>query len=849
MIGFFRKSITRRELLAAGGAGFVGYGVGGENALTSTVLSELRRLSVKVWQYGAVGDGVADDIAALRLAAAAVPEGGALELETGKTYRISDALYLGNVHALIGNGATIKPDALSVTQGAAAVLLGRQLSTHTGFTPFAIEGNAQKITLPEGITAAMGDLLLLKSTDVRVVVPGGTDYPHGMFASVTAVAGQVVTLSSTAYAAFSVTSVTKYRGHSKLSVTGLTIDLTNHPNTTGVYGALSLTGTNMHVSGCRIVGNDYAGAGIWVIGENAVVENCNVSGFLNVQGLPLPGRLGYGVSVEANNAVVRECVLSNNKHAITGGSRSSVIRNALFEHNVIAEDKSLPASHFTGSIDMHCNHAGKVIIRNNHITGYGALLSIRNKTAEITGNTLTQAGATGQIITTAEQGFDGVRIANNRIFAAGGYSSVIGINPETTSYTSLKNIEICNNYQVGGKAFRCSGEGSTVENVSIHGNIYLNIDVLLVIDVGSGIAASNITVTDNKASGATYFVSITGPAFVLDGLIVSGNQVSNGKNLLNLGGATASAKKVRLQGNTFAQTPGALGDYGLSVSGQMESLHILDNLIDISANTGTAYAAELAEGTYADLRVTGNRFQSPAGSFRGLALNAAAVAKGTISGNNISGNLVMRSATATACSDLRIADNTLATVDIASGAASLTLSKLALSGNTLSGAVSFTENTGGLIFNDVAIVNNVAASIVILSANDASTTWQSSGNQLLLAGNTTTADQVTIKFNHNKVVASGNVLYRKIQDISVISPFYSVPRNNKVFGGAAMTWKGATLVSEDGDLLAAAAPTSGTWALGEKVFHTTPVAGGHAGWVCTTAGTPGTWKTFGAIAA
>lgn len=46
-----------------------------------------------------------------------------------------------------------------------------------------------------------------------------------------------------------------------------------------------------------------------------------------------------------------------------------------------------------------------------------------------------------------------------------------------------------------------------------------------------------------------------------------------------------------------------------------------------------------------------------------------------------------------------------------------------------------------------------------------------------------------------------------------------------------------------------AAPTTGTWAVGDRVFDTSPSAGGHIGWVCTTAGTPGTWKTFGSITA
>lgn len=48
-------------------------------------------------------------------------------------------------------------------------------------------------------------------------------------------------------------------------------------------------------------------------------------------------------------------------------------------------------------------------------------------------------------------------------------------------------------------------------------------------------------------------------------------------------------------------------------------------------------------------------------------------------------------------------------------------------------------------------------------------------------------------------------------------------------------------------MLDSAAPTTGTWAVGDIVYNDTPTSGGHIGWVCTAAGTPGTWKTFGAI--
>ena len=43
--------------------------------------------------------------------------------------------------------------------------------------------------------------------------------------------------------------------------------------------------------------------------------------------------------------------------------------------------------------------------------------------------------------------------------------------------------------------------------------------------------------------------------------------------------------------------------------------------------------------------------------------------------------------------------------------------------------------------------------------------------------------------------------------------------------------------------------TVGTNKVGDIVYNTAPAPGGTIGWVCTAAGSPGTWKTFGAIAA
>ncbi len=45
-----------------------------------------------------------------------------------------------------------------------------------------------------------------------------------------------------------------------------------------------------------------------------------------------------------------------------------------------------------------------------------------------------------------------------------------------------------------------------------------------------------------------------------------------------------------------------------------------------------------------------------------------------------------------------------------------------------------------------------------------------------------------------------------------------------------------------------AAPATGTWQQGDLIWNSAPAAAGTLGWVCTTAGTPGTWKAISGIA-
>jgi hypothetical protein len=67
-------------------------------------------------------------------------------------------------------------------------------------------------------------------------------------------------------------------------------------------------------------------------------------------------------------------------------------------------------------------------------------------------------------------------------------------------------------------------------------------------------------------------------------------------------------------------------------------------------------------------------------------------------------------------------------------------------------------------------------------------------------------------------------------------------------GGTGSTNQG-WLVPQTGNavIYASAAPTIGSWSVGDICHNTTPPVGGSPGWVCTTAGTPGTWEPMAVV--
>lgn len=72
-------------------------------------------------------------------------------------------------------------------------------------------------------------------------------------------------------------------------------------------------------------------------------------------------------------------------------------------------------------------------------------------------------------------------------------------------------------------------------------------------------------------------------------------------------------------------------------------------------------------------------------------------------------------------------------------------------------------------------------------------------------------------------------------------------------GNISVSWSGlaneliSRFVGPKKTSYSTAAPTTGTWEVGDIVWNISPAAAGKIGWVCVAGGTPGTWKAFGAI--
>jgi hypothetical protein len=814
----------------------------GTGAVDRSVQSKLRDV-VSVKDFGAVGDGVTDDSTAIQNALNAVSSDGTLEMEAGKTYLLETALSRATGIRINGNGSTIKPSVALMAAGGQAININTRTQNYTAFVPFVSVVDTDTFTIPVGVSFNVGDMLILRSTTSVFVDFGSLDYMNGMPAQVVSITGGVAKLDMTFYASFSIDVIEVYAGCKVCEVNDLSFDLSEQPNDTDPFVGLRMSANSIHINGGKFKGNQFAFDGMNIRGHNVIVENAVFEDWLNTQGTSTGGRNGSGIGVDANNTLVTHCKFYNCKHsAAAAGSRDYVVRGYTVENNLIVEDFSRAAGDYTGSIDCHSGHLGPFTCRNNYIYCRGVAFLVRNKSVVIAGNVVVQAStSTSVLINTSEQDLDNLVISGNTITlatAAGG-AALIGC-AATSSFLELKNVVIRDNNITNGRLLTASNAGAKLTNILIQGNTINTVESLMRWGSAAGVF-KQITFVDNKVLSCLRVLDIfSSTDYTADKITIARNDILSCAMITSMTSASVNAftglsvLDNKVVGTGVATLLSLRGTSGATKDLTFNDLVIQGNILDNSAAAaGTAYVMDVDTVTVNRATVSGNIFRRGSGALRCGRFTACDLNTVVVQGNTM--------------------DNRFGFYG--SDAQSATITDIVVNGNSFS-HLEFVESA---VSSPLALVNvvvsdnsmNYAGPGILFDAQAGSTGWASS-TEVLVIGNriTSTSGSDGIRADAdstgNKIVLVGNVLNLRYNDAS--STFYKVPKAHSLTTGT-QPWKGGTTVNFDGELYAESAPVTGAWLQGDRVYDPTPAAAGFIGFVCTTAGTPGTWKTWGVVSA
>jgi parallel beta-helix repeat protein len=337
------------------------------------------------------------------------------------------------------------------------------------------------------------------------------------------------------------------------------------------------------------------------------------------------------------------------------------------------------------------------------------------------------------------------------------------------------------------------------------------------------VVITNSSIHDSKQDGV-YFTDCA------NCLIESNNIANNDRNGISCGAAVDTSVNMKILHNIITGHSGA-SDIGLSLEPVYKSI-IYGNVLVDNHDAITVVGAA-AQTINCDLNVIrDNLITATAASNRGIVVSGAAATtnKNLFSGNNISGNYIL-GFVATSTEEDTFTDNIVKDITGAN-----------------SSAFQFTSLTKSVVANNHAVGCQLYGMFFETSNNNTVSGNYIADNSQLATG---VRDGIRLNNSSNNSV-SGNYSsgadqgYGIKENGTVTTNAYA---GNSVVGNNISGYQlvAGSRSSIDGSVYFAAAPTTGTWAVGNIVYAITPASGGFIGWVCTVAGTPGTWKTWGVI--
>lgn len=377
--------------------------------------------------------------------------------------------------------STLKADA-DMPAGSYILSIGKQLYSVKGEGLYLEQGSA-KLSLPESVKKSNfkpGDLISLKSTDIRngEQYKNIRPYHHGMRAVIKEVGDSYLIFDRPAYSSFKISEIIVHKGSSSTSLLNANIDLQASQKVIPPLSGVKLTGTNININNVKVLGNEFCGAGLLVLGCKSRVVNTFVSGFCNVQGLPLPGRVGYGIYVDCSDTRVEKSHFESNKHHVTCASRDFVMSDiTVADSTATTSDKDIH-NDVNASFDLHSNVIGKIEFHHLKITTKGPAFNIRNGQATITDCVISSSRYnknTPALINVFEyKDVSNISFERNRIYC--------GENIRLFHFgemSKIENISIINNSGNVAGIFDADIMGCDINSINITGNRFNKMKFLL----------------------------------------------------------------------------------------------------------------------------------------------------------------------------------------------------------------------------------------------------------------------------------------------------------------------------------------------------------------------------------
>ena len=344
----------------------------------------------------------------------------------------------------------------------------------------------------------------------------------------------------------------------------------------------------------------------------------------------------------------------------------------------------------------------------------------------------------------------------------------------------------------------------------------------ITLEATSGVVFNNdINVSRNGiwVLGDAYGAHTSGLSF--DGLVISGNKINIDQSNLRTGVAATSGGIICASGSSLA----------------VKNIHIADNVVEFKAET-----SELAY----TINYLGIGFYNSSGTEE-------------IDNISIASNAVINCPMQAYCVGFGggIFSNVTLSSNVAINPGQTLYSSLPSTNIKVGLYVQPDKLEGSFNCTDLVVIDNQSTSRIRYAFNFNVGNVSTTTTDVYVSGTAAVSGLVTtsfitpgrlsntnvsprVNFNTTKIgatsttgsYAEGSSLYDSVNNIR-----YTAANPGSLFYQQILSFGGS------------AAPSVGTWSRGDIVFDTSPTAGDYVGWVCTAGGSPGTWKTFGAISA